>query len=70
LIKNTVRGDLPVIFLLENLECSQGVMSLYYPKILWELEGKNILAILPMHPLLTINCGWRRWRGEDTTIIL
>jgi hypothetical protein len=28
------------------------------------------LAILPMHPLLTINCGWRRWRGEDTTIIL
>jgi hypothetical protein len=27
LIKNTARGDLPVIFLLENLECSQGVMS-------------------------------------------
>jgi hypothetical protein len=30
-------------------------MSLYYPQILWELKGKNILAILPMHPLLKGN---------------
>jgi hypothetical protein len=31
-------------------------MSLYYPQILWELKGKNILAILPMHPLPKSDC--------------